>query len=56
MPSTVNFIKKEKAWQKKFDANAPKVGELADVNGENRVRISDIKGCKLVVLVFSSFT
>jgi peroxiredoxin len=62
MPSTMRFIKKEKAWQKKYDANAPKVGdrapdfELADVSGENRVRLSDFKGCKPVALVFGSFT
>lgn len=62
MPSTVHFIKKEKAWQKKYDATAPKVGDLApdfeltDVNGENRVRLSDFKGRKPVALVFGSFT
>ena len=62
MPNTVHFIKKEKAWQKKFDAHAPKVGdlapdfELADVNGENRVRLSDFNGRKPVALVFGSFT
>ena len=62
MPNTVHFIKKEKAWQKKHDANAPKVGdqapdfELADTSGGNRVRLSDFEGRKPVALVFGSFT
>jgi peroxiredoxin len=62
MPSTVHFIKKEKAWQKKYDATAPKVGDLApdfeltDVSGENRVRLSDFMSRKPVALVFGSFT
>jgi peroxiredoxin len=62
MPNTVHFIKKEKTWQKKYDANAPKVGDqapdfdLADVSGENRVRLSHFKGRKPVALVFGSFT
>ncbi len=62
MPNTIHFIKKEKAWQKKYDANAPKVGdlapdfELADTSGENFVRLSDFQGRKPVALVFGSFT
>ncbi len=62
MPNTVHFIKKEKAWQKKYDANAPKVGdqapdfELADTSGGNPVRLSAFKGRKPVALVFGSFT
>ena len=62
MPNTIHFIKKEKAWQKKHDANAPKVGdqapdfELTDTSGGNRVRLSDFKGRKPVALVFGSFT
>jgi peroxiredoxin len=62
MPSTVHYIKKEKAWQKKYDANAPKVGDLApdfeltDTNGENLIRLSDFRGRKPVALVFGSFT
>ena len=56
------YIKKEKAWQKKYDASAPKVGDLApdfeltDVSGENRVRLSDFRDQKPVALVFGSFT
>jgi hypothetical protein len=62
MTSTVHFIKKEKAWQKKYDDNAPKVGdlapdfELADVSGEYHVCLSDFSGCKPVALIFGSFT
>ncbi|MBC8496170.1 MAG: redoxin domain-containing protein [Chloroflexi bacterium] len=50
------------AWQKKFDAQAPRVGdpapgfELSDSNGENSVRLSDFKGKKPVALIFGSFT
>ena len=62
MPSTLHYIKKEKAWQKKYDARAPKVGdqapdfELTDVSGEQQVRLSDFQGRKPVALVFGSFT
>lgn len=50
------------AWQKRYDAHAPKVGdvapdfELRDVNGENPVRLSDFHGRKPVALIFGSFT
>jgi len=50
------------SWQKKFNAQAPKVGDLApdftllDINGENPVRLSESRGLKPVALVFGSFT
>ncbi|MBC8497195.1 MAG: redoxin domain-containing protein [Anaerolineales bacterium] len=50
------------AWQKKYDTQAPRVGdpapdfELSDANGENPVRLSDFKGEKPVALIFGSFT
>lgn len=50
------------AWQKKYDAQAPRVGdpapdfELFDNNGENPVRLSDFQGQKPVALIFGSFT
>jgi hypothetical protein len=62
MPSTLHYIKKEKAWQKKYDARAPRVSslapdfELTDVSGEHRVRLSDFQSRKPVALVFGSFT
>ena len=62
MPNTIHYIKKEKAWQRKYEANAPKPGDLApdfellDIDGEHRVRLSDFRGLKPVALVFGSFT
>ena len=56
------YRKKHKAWQKHFDASAPKAGdiapdfELSDVNGENHVRLSDFQGRKPVALILGSFT
>ena len=65
----MNFISKnfqyrnnEVAWQKKHDASAPKLGELApdfelyDVTGKYRVQLSEFCGQKPVALVFGSFT
>ena len=54
--------KKGRAWQEKFDALAPKRGdvaldfELRDVNGENPVRLSAFRGQRPVALVFGSYT
>ncbi len=65
MPSITQMIqarKKATAWQEKFDALAPKPGdvapdfELRDVNRENPVRLSSFRGQKPVALVFGSFT
>ena len=62
MAKSFQYIKKEKAWQKRYDALAPRVGdpapdfELGDVDGEHSVRLSDFQGRKPVVLVFGSFT
>ena len=56
------YISEHKAWQEKFDALAPKVGDIApdftlyDVNGENRVSLSDFRGRKQVALIFGSYT
>ncbi len=50
------------AWQKKFDIQAPRVGESApdfelhDSTGESPVRLSEFKGEKPVALIFGSFT
>lgn len=54
--------KKSQAWQKQFDALAPKVGDVApdfelhDINGENPIRLSDFRDQKPVALIFGSFT
>jgi hypothetical protein len=50
------------AWQKKYNAQAPRVGdpapdfELYDSIGENPVRLSAFKSQKPVALIFGSFT
>jgi hypothetical protein len=60
--STLKTRQEATSWQKKFDALAPKVGDLApdiqllDVNGDNPVRLSETRGRKPVALVFGSFT
>lgn len=62
MPSTMHYIKKEKAWQKKSGASAPRVGDLApdfeltDASEQHQVRLSDFRGQKPVALIFGSFT
>jgi len=55
-------MKAHRAWQRRHDTNAPKVGDLApdfelyDVHGENPVHLSDFRGRKPVALVLGSFT
>lgn len=50
------------AWQKKYDALAPRVGDpapdftLSDISGENSIQLGDFLGSKAVALVFGSFT
>jgi hypothetical protein len=50
------------SWQKRYDAAAPKAGDLApdfelcDLDGANPVRLSDFRESKPVALVFGSFT
>lgn len=62
MASFLHYRKQYMAWQKKYDAKAPKAGDIApdfvlrDVNGEHPVRLSDFRGIKPVALVFGSFT
>ncbi len=62
LTKSFQYRQKEGVWQKKYDANAPKVGALApdfelyNVSGEHRVRLSDFRGQKPVALVFGSFT
>jgi hypothetical protein len=51
-----------RTWQKKFDASAPRVGDIApdfilsDTTGGNFIRLSDFKDKKPVGLIFGSFT
>jgi len=62
MPNTFHYMRKERAWQKKFNATAPRVSDLApnfelhDISGENQVQLSNFRGKKPVALVFGSFT
>ncbi len=59
---TAYYRKEYAAWQQKYDALAPKVGdaspdfELYDVTGEHHVRLSDFQNEKPVALIFGSFT
>jgi len=60
--ATLKNRKEATEWQKKYDAIAPKVGdvapdfELSDINGENPVRLTSFRGQKPVALIFGSFT
>jgi hypothetical protein len=56
------YRRETQAWQKQYDALAPKAGdvapefELRDVDGENPVRLTDFRGQRPVALIFGSFT
>ena len=60
--STIKNRSEATIWQKKYDAQAPRVGdtapdfELFDLQGENPIRLSNFQGQKPVVLIFGSFT
>ncbi len=62
LTGTLKTRKEATAWQKKFDAHAPKIGELAsdfelrDSRGENPLRFFDLRGQQPVALIFGSFT
>ncbi|MCK5054656.1 MAG: hypothetical protein KAR65_10270 [Anaerolineales bacterium] len=62
MSKTLKTRKEATAWQKKFDAQAPKVGDLApdfelrDSRDGNPLRLSDLRGQQPVALIFGSFT
>ena len=62
MSNMITYQREAQAWQKQYDALAPKAGdvapdfELRDVGGENPVRLSDFQGKKPVALIFGSFT
>ncbi len=49
-------------WQKKYDSQAPKVGDIApdfslrDAKGQNPLRLSDFRKKEPVALIFGSFT
>ena len=62
MTSTIKNRQEGTSWQKRHDAAASRVGDLApdfelrDPDGANPVRLSDYREQKPVALVFGSFT
>ncbi len=62
MLKTLRSMGAHRAWQKEYDAKAPREGDLAPdfellgVNGENPVRLSDFREEKPVALIFGSYT
>ena len=58
----IKHMKKAREWQKKYDALAPKPGDIApdfelrDADGANPVSLSSFKDKKPVVLIFGSYT
>ena len=58
----IRYKKQYDAWQAKYDARAPKAGDLSpdfelfDVTGTRRVRLSEFRSRKPVALIFGSFT
>jgi len=60
--TTIKNRQQANVWQKKHDAQAPKVGdpapdfELRDIRGENPFRMSGCRGRTPVALIFGSFT
>jgi hypothetical protein len=59
---TLHYKREFDAWQARYNAQAPKAGELApdftlsDATGANQVQLSSFQGEKPVALVFGSFT
>ena len=62
MTPTIKNRQDGKSWQQRYDAKAPRAGdlapdfELADADGANPIRLSDFRGHKPVALIFGSFT
>ncbi len=62
MLKSIRLMRDHRAWQQKYEANAPKEGDLApdfelyDMRNEQPVRLSDFKGEKPVALIFGSYT
>lgn len=62
MKQTIRNRRDARAWQKRYEARAPKINDMApdfelfDTNGENSVRLSTFRGEKPVALIFGSFT
>jgi hypothetical protein len=60
--STIKNRQEASTWQKKYDALAPKIGDIApdfklfDICGENPISLADYRAKKPVALIFGSFT
>lgn len=60
--ATIQSRAEAEAWQAQHNPHAPKVGDpapdftLADIRGEQRVRLADLRGQRPVALIFGSFT
>ena len=60
--NTLRYRREINEWQKKYDALAPRAGDIApdfellDVTGQHRIRLADFKGKQPVALIFGSFT
>lgn len=60
--STIKNRQDASQWQRKYNARAPKNGDLApdfelrDIQGQDPIRLSSFRGEKPVVLIFGSFT
>ncbi len=62
MIKSVQIRREYRAWQKKYDAEAPRIGdpapdfELFDIRKKTSVCLADFKAQKPVALIFGSFT
>ncbi len=62
MPGLFDSLKREQAWQARYELSAPKPGDVApdfalqDVHGAAGIKLSSMIGEKPVALVFGSFT
>ena len=60
--ATIKNRQEASFWQKKYDADAPRIGdpapdfELRDISGNNPIQLSSFQEEKPVVLIFGSFT
>jgi len=62
IPNIVKSRMDARRWQKYYDAQAPRTSdpapdfELANVNEETTIRLSQIVGDRPIALIFGSFT
>ena len=62
MDERITDRKTATAWQKRYDADAPRVGDIApdfelqDTDGNETYKLSDFRDRRPVALVFGSFT